>query len=442
MYTSFIVAFSVLILSVVGVEFPLNFPATINGTKGFDILTTQANLKTTATLAVETDFPLILCLHEYTIPVNSTQWNAKGCSIFVEIETNGTYSVALRNVQYKVALFVKDPKHIATVAVTLTGEICLEQAETVYDDVDEDCVKATELKPGVNIITLEAETPEFFYFDSGLLVGSIVIHEEDIGEMQSSASTVNFFVRRNGAPSENNHDFHGMSPVQINTPLVGRYFVRVNSTSHGQKNITLDVVTCVNGMGGPGCDIRINQTSLTQMQSSVLDTGFTYWQVNVSTTSNSLMWVSVRSVNGSAPTMPNIYASLGQLPTEDNADVYGCNQNACGAVNAIMVNSTGNQTWFVGVNGINGTEYGIWILSLCAPNCDDHGECTPVGQPNAGVCECVADFIGVDCARTNGLGAQYIVLIIIASLVVASAVIGFIAWAYMRRKRVDYEHVS
>jgi len=43
---------------------------------------------------------------------------------------------------------------------------------------------------------------------------------------------------------------------------------------------------------------------------------------------------------------------------------------------------------------------------------------------------------------SKGLGPQYIVLIIIASLVVASAIIGFVAWAYMRRKRADYEIVS
>ena len=57
---------------------------------------------------------------------------------------------------------------------------------------------------------------------------------------------------------------------------------------------------------------------------------------------------------------------------------------------------------------------------------------------------CVSDYEGVDCATPSGamLGAQYIVLIIIASLVVASALIGFVAWAYMRRRRQQYQVVG
>jgi hypothetical protein len=207
-----------------------------------------------------------------------------------------------------------------------------------------------------------------------------------------------------------------------------------------KKNITLNVESCAHlpGKAGPGCTLSYALASTLMTQT--LGTNYIYWQVqNISAAAN--LWVSVRSQNGS--NIPFIYASLGQIPTDGNADINGCNQGACGAVNSIMVNVTGtaNQTWFIGINGQNSTIFGIWYQSLCAPNCDDHGECTQFG-PQAGVCECVADFIGVDCGTTNGLGAQYIVLIIIASLVVASAVIGFIAWAYMRRKRVDYEHVS
>jgi hypothetical protein len=55
--------------------------------------------------------------------------------------------------------------------------------------------------------------------------------------------------------------------------------------------------------------------------------------------------------------------------------------------------------------------------------------------------------LGLDCQtpNENGLGSQYIVLIIIASLVLASSVIGFIVWLYMRRsksKSGGYEKVG
>jgi len=382
-----------------------------------------------------------MCFHEYSIPLNATQqWSNSGCTIFVDIEKNGTFPLPLRNVQYKMAYFPKTAGTNPEVTIMITGDECTTLGE-IYDDQDDDCVVPTLLHPGVTNITMD-ENVQFFYFDSGMLVGSITLTEEDIGEPPSS--TVNFYIRRVGAPSELNNDYHGMSPIQINYPLLGRYFIRLNTTRHGPKSIKLAIESCeaTPGKAGPGCAIEYGQTT-TLMLLKRLTQSYSYFQVNVSTESKFMLWVSVRSTNGSAPTIPSIYASLGQLPLEGNADISGCNQGACGAVNAIQFNNTANtnQTWFVAVSGVNDTEYGIWINSLCAPNCDDHGECTQTGL-QAGVCECVADFIGVDCGKTNGLGAQYIVLIIIASLVVASAVIGFIAWAYMRRKRVDYEHVS
>jgi hypothetical protein len=59
-----------------------------------------------------------------------------------------------------------------------------------------------------------------------------------------------------------------------------------------------------------------------------------------------------------------------------------------------------------------------------------------------GFCNCIDGFIGVDCNTPNGFGPQFIVLIIIAVLVALTAVIGFGAWAYMRRKRGQYDIVS
>jgi hypothetical protein len=369
--------------------------------------------------------------------VNSTQWKT-GCSLFVPITANGTQApVAFLNNVYKVALYVENPASNAEVSLMLgeegSADICVKPGE-IYDEDLEECVVPHPLETNSHVIKFEHDVPQYFVIDSGKLVGSIYLCEEDVPEQ---AATVTFYVRRNGAPSKEHNDYVG-SCVTITSPRVGQYYVRAVPTSQGDKNITLIVENCASipGKAGPGCSIDYKQAS--PLMTQTLGTNYVYWQVNVSVAIN--LYVSVRSQNGT--NNPQIYASMGQIPSEGNADVSGCNQGACGAVNAIMVNITGaNQTWFVGINGVNDTVYGIWYNSICAPNCDDHGECTLTGL-QAGVCECVADFIGVDCGTTNGLGAQYIVLIIIASLVVASAVIGFIAWAYMRRKRVDYEHVS
>jgi len=104
-----------------------------------------------------------------------------------------------------------------------------------------------------------------------------------------------------------------------------------------------------------------------------------------------------------------------------------------------------NQTWFIlaRTNEINNT-FGLWFDTVCAPACEQQntGTCVSSGA-QTGVCICAtSSLVGVDCTIRNGLGPEYIVLIIIAALVVASAVIGFVAWAYMRRKKFQYEHVS
>lgn len=50
-------------------------------------------------------------------------------------------------------------------------------------------------------------------------------------------------------------------------------------------------------------------------------------------------------------------------------------------------------------------------------------------------------MISVTTAASTGLSPEMIVLIVMGALVVLSAVIGFIAWAYMRRKR-GYDEIQ
>jgi hypothetical protein len=161
--------------------------------------------------------------------------------------------------------------------------------------------------------------------------------------------------------------------------------------------------------------------------------------------------VSVTTNNGS--NIPNLYAGNGQIPVLNSAgevlaDIYNCNRDYCSIVRSIVRNITKpkvgaeEEFWYIGIvasgAGAN-TTFGLWWNNSCVPGCDtdNHGECEENGR-----CQCEIDFEGIDCSVSKGLGPQYIVLIIIASLVVASAIIGFVAWAYMRRKRANYEIVS
>jgi len=131
-----------------------------------------------------------------------------------------------------------------------------------------------------------------------------------------------------------------------------------------------------------------------------------------------------------------------------NADIQGCNFQYCDGARILFLNATNaaaNETWFVASSSsVINTTYGVWFDSVCAQECEDQhtGSCQRV-YPNYGMCICATSSLtGVDCTIHNGIGPEYIVLIIIAALVIASALIGFVAWAYMRRKRVAYDVVS
>jgi len=104
-----------------------------------------------------------------------------------------------------------------------------------------------------------------------------------------------------------------------------------------------------------------------------------------------------------------------------------------------LFNVTSNTSvWYVGIfNPRDDVVSGIWYGSLCAPDCEDHGKCETTG-----LCNCIEGFVGVDCNTASGLGPQFIVLIIIAALVLLTAIIGFVAWAYMRKRREnDYSKI-
>jgi len=126
-----------------------------------------------------------------------------------------------------------------------------------------------------------------------------------------------------------------------------------------------------------------------------------------------------------------------------------CNFEYCDGAHIIKVNFTdakeNPQVWYIGTyTGSENNTYGVWFDSACAQECTEQntGTCQET-YPDYGKCVCATSSLtGVDCTIRTGLGPEYIVLIIIAALVVASAIIGFVAWAYMRRKRVQYEHVS
>jgi len=186
-------------------------------------------------------------------------------------------------------------------------------------------------------------------------------------------------------------------------------------------------------MSGPTCNTFFNQSNnwLNAVTTARVPM---YWQLLIpaGTTSS----VSIAPDAGDIWNY-QIFASNGQLPQPNNADISNCYASGCTGVlsiNFTNVNPTQDQTWYISViPSFSNVTYAIWFGALCAPGCTNNGVCTYSG-PNIGQCNCSSSYLGAACQYSNTLSAQYIVLIIIACLLFTSTIVGFVAQAYLKRK--------
>jgi len=300
-------------------------------------------------------------------------------------------------------------------------------------------------------VTFKAKETLYFHLNVPALTGSITVSLANTTKRQNSEYT--WFARFQGSPSAAVHDFTAAaSTFQLPSPRPGTWYFAVTS-QFDQTPAFLKVasVVCSNNTIGPTCAQTPDPSWPYRMNIKTLPNVWTYWKVVVNSTHP--LWASVRTVNPALLNNVQIYAAKGQLPTAQSgggSDLANCYFPYCDGARILFLNATNalqNETWFVGTttNDFNVT-YSVWFDSICAQECtaSNTGTCTETDvAPGYGVCVCVTSSLtGVDCTDHIGLGPEYIVLIIIAALVVASAVIGFVAWAYMRRKRVQYETVT
>jgi hypothetical protein len=67
--------------------------------------------------------------------------------------------------------------------------------------------------------------------------------------------------------------------------------------------------------------------------------------------------------------------------------------------------------WRGSSSGGNGTSYGIWFDSICAPFCKENKGTCVVDGPNKGFCACQnSRATGVGCQIKNSTAVQYVVL--------------------------------
>jgi len=250
----------------------------------------------------------------------------------------------------------------------------------------------------------------------------------------------------------------------IQYPQVGDWNIQyhIEGTPDADYTINMPNVTepCNASTAGSNCQWPLSKVSTSIGTPAALIDAQSLWAgrwvyYEVTTTTPDPLWVSVRSPDGSDKF--DLYVREGTIPLPEAGGylVKGCNvPGSCGYATIINLNNTANAlpagtviTYYIGINSSPTTNitYSIWFSSTCAPQCinnEESGVCTFTGT-TVGQCNCEDGYMGFDCTAPNGtLPTQYIVLIIIASLVVLSALIGFFAWAYMQRKREGYSSLS
>jgi len=278
------------------------------------------------------------------------------------------------------------------------------------------------------------------------------------GRTGKDAIMSELYVSHMGTPTRDSTQI----TAPVSNPLPGEWNLLYYITADTDSNYTINipaVYNCpINNTAGDDCLYPLTAVT-TSIASPAAVAGKIplqagWWDFySVSVIAPEPFWVSVYTSNLSDF---DLYVRLGAVPsnTEGTYDIKNCNvYGSCGYATIINLNNTAAalpfgqpSTYYVGIYARTNITYTIWWSSTCAPLCvaneEESGVCTFSGT-SIGQCLCEDGYMGFDCATPNGtLPTQYIVLIIIASLVVLSALIGFFAWAYMQRKREGYSSLS
>jgi len=413
----------------------------------------SANLQGALTITINhSAVPVVLCIQRLLPAPSYLQLNAASCTHFLVFDANTTTASlpAVTNELHWWSLYfdasVAATAPATSVRVQLTGPVCNDSQ--VYSAVPPGCTVPQDT------MTFAASASISRVISSAANWYVTMVVPPQIGHFGVVASdpSVQLLARLAGTPSTASADAAGSGTLSVDVPRPGTWYFSA-AVAGAAQNVTLQFTAddCSGkSQQGPGCSLNITETNAAAVAPLNLVAGETAYFV-VNTTRQGQLFVSAYAP--SAQIQPRITATRGQLPLNGaGGDIGACNRAECSVPSVSAPNSTvasatgGFALWYVAVSATNATNnVGVWIDALCAPGCETHGTCNNKGIDGPlGACQCVSDYEGVDCSTPSGsmLGAQYIVLIIIASLVVASALIGFIAWAYMRRKRGQYDKVG
>jgi len=384
-----------------------------------------------------------------------TQYNAENCLVYLNATKGSPESIdklELLQLDYQIGVFLSNQNdksdNSSHVVLELQGLDCPD-ADAYWDTTD--CIPAIKLASTNDTFhyTFNKGETKFWTWQApvSFALSHLSFQMLPSSEISSVESTI---TARYAGGSYIIHDaLDNNGTVTVMSPRQGVWVFSVHAAEAGSADFRLTSFECGANSAGDGCMVPVKDAFSNMSITITPEDGWLYLRFPVSDAEPVLL-VSITTNNGS--NIPFIYASNGQIPLKlqdgsIQADIHNCNQEYCDVVRSIKRNSTvmlfaeTKENWYIGIFSTvpGNTTFALWFNTTCVPDCDtdNHGECEASGR-----CVCEIDFEGIDCSISKGLGPQYIVLIIIASLVVASAIIGFVAWAYMRRKRANYEIVS
>lgn len=428
-------------------QYSTNYPISITGQSlsnyAGPIVTTdpfRTNTKLGSLLTVSHIYAIQICFHRRPLKgIDVVYWNIS-CHEYRTFEATQSSSrepvvnidtLFLRDTNYWVGigLLNTNASDVDTInfAFGVSGDDCPQY--TVYSDINFSCVVPT------NMSETNASEPVTLIKDE-VLFYTFLVPANNIGSIMafSPTSLLVFVIRYMGTPTNYHKDGQGGSTAYLAYPRPGQYFLRVRAAANVTNyTFTLRFEHCTGtNLTGPGCRNFYN-VSNTWLDVPTRGGVPRYWQLFVP--ANQVANVAIEPNDGDLWNY-QLFVSMGQLPQPGNADISNCYGGGCQGVLNINISLTSpiDQWWYVAViPALNNHSYGIWFDSLCAPGCEYHGVCQLSG-PLVGKCVCSADYIGAGCHLSNTLSAQYIVLIIIACLLFTSAIVGFIAQAYLKRK--------
>jgi len=264
----------------------------------------------------------------------------------------------------------------------------------------------------------------------------------------SGNKTVTIYVRYSGIPSKNFYDaFSNNSILTLFSPKSGLWIFAVEATDNTTISPTAKINYCENNTAGVDCKLNITNAN-----------GLTYnFTTNKLSKTNDLKIYALSNVSYKSlyvslyDDKPNnkalVYASFNRVPVlvsgKVDADLKFCNNDYCSKVQSISTKkafSSENGTWYIAVQaGRDLNDYSLWFNFICPNNCTDHGVCKTTSE-EFGMCYCEQTYDSLLCTPGNMI-VEYIILIVIAALVLISALLGLIAWA-VTRGRSQYVEIK